>query len=229
MKNTIVNRKAIKKIAAALGELNERVVYVGGALVSLYINDPSADDVRPTADLDISMEIASVGELEKIREELTQKGFVQKAEDKIVCRFNYEGIKVDVMATEQIGWTPANIWFKPGFNYLQKVKVDEQQIRILSLDYFLATKISAFNEREKKEPRSSKDLEDISYTLDNRIDLVEQVSQSPKDVKKFLQEEFKKILEDDSLKEAIFANIYYEMRDIRFENIIQRLKAVSEQ
>ena len=67
MENTLVNRKVIKIIANALGELNERVVYVGGAVVSLYSNDPAADDVRPTQDLDISMEIASVGELEKLR------------------------------------------------------------------------------------------------------------------------------------------------------------------
>ena len=103
MKNTAVNRKVIKTIAKALGKLNERVVYVGGAVVSLYVNDPSADDVRPTQDLDISMEIASVGELEKIRNELIKKGFVQNSEDEVICRFRYQNIKVDVMATKQIG------------------------------------------------------------------------------------------------------------------------------
>ena len=60
MKNTLINRIATEKIAHALGELNEKVVYVGGAVVSLYIDDPSADDVRPTKDIDISLEIASV-------------------------------------------------------------------------------------------------------------------------------------------------------------------------
>jgi hypothetical protein len=75
LKNTLINRIATQTIALALGEMNNRVVYVGGAVVSLYIDDPSAEDVRPTKDIDISMEIASLGELEKIREELTQKGF----------------------------------------------------------------------------------------------------------------------------------------------------------
>ncbi|WMJ74167.1 hypothetical protein RCC89_13470 [Cytophagaceae bacterium ABcell3] len=66
MKNTHINREATKKIAKALGELNEKVVYVGGAVVSLYIDDPSADDVRPTKDVDITFEIATSGELEKL-------------------------------------------------------------------------------------------------------------------------------------------------------------------
>ena len=49
MKNATINRGVIKIIARALGELNEQVIYVGGATVGLYINDPAADDVRPTA------------------------------------------------------------------------------------------------------------------------------------------------------------------------------------
>ena len=46
--NTILNREAIRKIAIALGDMNEQVVFVGGATIGLYINDPAADDVRPT-------------------------------------------------------------------------------------------------------------------------------------------------------------------------------------
>ncbi len=86
LKNTAINLAVIRKIATALGEMNEQVVYVGGATVSLYINDSAADDVRPTKDVDISMAIASIGELEAIREELTQKGFKQTAEDNVTCR-----------------------------------------------------------------------------------------------------------------------------------------------
>lgn len=60
MKNTAINIGIIRKIAKALGELNDRVVYVGGAVVSLYINDPAAEDIRPTKDIDISLEILTL-------------------------------------------------------------------------------------------------------------------------------------------------------------------------
>ncbi len=59
MRNSTINLGIIKKIAIALGELNDKVVYVGGAVVSLYINDPAAEDVRPTKDIDITLRIAS--------------------------------------------------------------------------------------------------------------------------------------------------------------------------
>ena len=50
-----INIGVIKQVARALGDLNNRVVYVGGAVVSLYIDDPAAADVRPTDDIDISL------------------------------------------------------------------------------------------------------------------------------------------------------------------------------
>jgi hypothetical protein len=62
-----INRTIIKKIARALEELNDQVIYVGGAAVGLYINDPAAEDVRPTKDVDISLSLATVGELENMR------------------------------------------------------------------------------------------------------------------------------------------------------------------
>ena len=124
MKNTLINREATKKIALALGELNEYVVYVGGAVVSLYINDPSAEDVRPTKDIDISLEIATLGELEALRKKLIEKGFFQSHEDDVICRFHYSDIKVDVMATKTIGWAPGNPWFQAGFNKSQSINLD---------------------------------------------------------------------------------------------------------
>ncbi len=163
LKNTLINKAATKKIAHALGTLNEKVVYVGGAVVSYYINDPAADDVRPTKDIDISMEIAGFVELEKIREELLIRGFYQSSEDQVLCRFRYEDVKVDLMATKAVGWAPANPWFKPGFKNLIYITLDDIEIRCLSLPYYLATKFSAFYDRGTKDPRTSHDFEDIIY------------------------------------------------------------------
>ena len=80
MKNTLINRKATIKIANALGDLNNEVVFVGGAMVSLYIDDPAAEDIRPTKDIDLTFQITTVGKLEQLREALTAKGFIQTQE-----------------------------------------------------------------------------------------------------------------------------------------------------
>ncbi len=77
MKNKLINRKATIKIAKALGDLNNEVVFVGGAMVSLYIDDPAAEDIRPTKDIDLTFQITSAGKLEQLRKALTAKGFIQ--------------------------------------------------------------------------------------------------------------------------------------------------------
>lgn len=227
MKNTAINISVIKRIAKALRELNQKAIYVGGAVVSLYVNDPGADDVRPTKDLDIALQITSLIELEKLREELLEKGFTQTAEDDVICRFRFDNIKVDVMATHPVGWAPANQWFEPGFANYESIAIGDETIKILSLPYFLASKYTAFKDRGNKDPRTSHDLEDIIYILDNRTDLVEMVVQAPKDVLTFLKTAFSEILEDEVIQEAIIGNLYYETQTERFDMIIKKLKLIT--
>jgi len=226
MKNTTINRRIIKKIASALGTLNKEVVYVGGAVVSLYINDPAAEDIRPTKDIDITLEIASLAELEKLRKDLNNKGFIQTAEDDVICRFRYDDVKVDVMATKAIGWAPANTWFKPGFAHLESIEIEGETIQILPLSYFLATKYTAFKNRGYKDPRTSHDLEDISYIIDNRIDFVEIISKAPEDVLLFLKEAFSEIVANSLIQEAILGNLYHETQTARFEILMNKLKSI---
>ncbi len=227
MKNTLINREATKKIALALGELNENVVYVGGAVVSLYIDDPSADDVRPTKDIDISLEIATLGELEALREKLIEKGFFQSHEDDVICRFHYSDIKVDIMATKTIGWAPGNPWFEAGFNKSQNINLDGIEIKVLPLPYFLASKFLAFYDRGGKDPRTSHDFEDIVYILNHTSNIDDLIFGSDKKVQLYLKEAFLKILDDTILQEAVIGNLYYENQMARFDKIIYKLKEIT--
>ena len=94
---------------------------MGGAIVSIYINDPAAEDIRPTKDIDISISVHSLSALELFREKLAQRGVVQSADLDVICRFKHKDILVDVMNTEEIGWAPANRWFAPGFEMKEAI------------------------------------------------------------------------------------------------------------
>ena len=52
------NITRIRSVSNALGDLRDKVVFVGGATVSLYA-DRIALEVRPTDDVDIVVEIAT--------------------------------------------------------------------------------------------------------------------------------------------------------------------------
>jgi predicted nucleotidyltransferase len=226
LKNTQINREVTKRIAHALGEMNERVVYVGGAIVSHYIDDPSAEDVRPTKDIDISMKIASLNELETIRQELIKKGFSQSHEDNVICRFRYDDILIDVMATKQIGWAPGNEWFEAGFDHFIIKKIDEISVKLLPLPYFLASKFAAFYDRGKTDPRTSNDFEDIVYILNHTSDIKDQILESDQRVRTYLKKVFFHILNDKILHEAVMANLFYEQQVARFNKIMINLKEI---
>ena len=57
-----LNISMIKEIATALGELKDEVVFVGGATVSLYIDDSAAPTPSPSEDIDCVVEISTYGE-----------------------------------------------------------------------------------------------------------------------------------------------------------------------
>jgi predicted nucleotidyltransferase len=182
--------------------------------------------VRPTKDVDISTEIASIGELEKLREDLIRKRFVQKSDDDVICRFHYEDVTIDVMSTKRVGWTPSDKWFKSGFEQSEEINIENTCIRILPLAYFLATKFNAFHDRGGNDACTSHDFEDITYILDNRVDLPEIISKASADVKEYLESKFLAIIEKSALQEALQGNLYYETRSIRYDMIIEKLKRI---
>ncbi|WP_423997367.1 nucleotidyl transferase AbiEii/AbiGii toxin family protein [Maribacter sp. IgM3_T14_3] len=223
MRNTLINKEIIKRVALALGDLNNVVIYVGGATVSLYINDPAADDVRPTKDIDISLQILSIPQLEEIREQLNEKGFSQSADLDVICRFKLDDILVDVMSTKAVGWAPANPWFAKGFDKREKVKIDDISIQIMPLPYFLASKFSAFKDRGGNDPRQSKDLEDITYILNNRTDWHEVIKDSGKEVIDFLKMHFQEISKSAGIQEAMRGFLFYEEQSERFKMITKKI------
>ena len=182
------NLAAITLIATAIGDLNKEAVFVGGATVGLY-TDPESEDSRPTKDVDFFLEITTPYQLENVRQKLTAHGFTQTPEDLVLCRFRYNGIKVDVMSTHAIGWAPANVWFAEGLPFVFKEKVTKGlHVQLLPLPYLLATKFAAFADRGK-DPRTSHDMEDIIYVLAGNSQWENEIAQAPENVRQYLQQQ----------------------------------------
>jgi len=228
LKNTIINRKATIKVAKALGELNQEVVFVGEAMVSLYIDDKAAEDIRPTKDIDITFQVTTAGKLEALREKLNEKGFKEATDEKVICRFKYDDLLVDVMSTQEVGWAPSNQWFEPGFERAIEVDLEGFKVKVLPLPYFLASKMDAFFDRGIKDLYASHDFEDIIYIFNYTSDLVEQVLSSDKDVTHYLQESVQKIIGDDKILAAMPGHLYFDGLDERMEIIIEKMKQIIE-
>lgn len=100
--------------------------------------------------------------------------------------------------------------------------LDEVQIRIMPPAYYLATKFTAFKDRGK-DPRTSHDLEDIVYVLDNRTTLVRDILESEEDVKVFLTTELSAVLNDELMQEAVLAHLEPAIQTKRYEILEKKL------
>ena len=100
MENKVINIHVVAEIAEALGEIKNDIVFVGGAVVSLYTDDPAADEIRPTKDVDITLEIVNLHHWQQINEKLASLGFHPDPYGHSICSYKYNDIPVDVMAAE---------------------------------------------------------------------------------------------------------------------------------
>jgi predicted nucleotidyltransferase len=202
-----VNREVIIKVAEGLEELRQEMVFVGGATLSLYADDPAASAVRPTSDIDLSVSLAGYGAWNRLQERLRELRFYPNPTSSVICRFNFEGITIDVMPDDPQILGFSNPWYQPGLDHSNLIALtSDLEVRILPIAYFLATKFSAYHSRGGN-PLTSHDFEDIVYITDNRLRLVEEIAGAPTEVKVYLQEEYRQIVDSRYRDETLSAHL----------------------
>jgi hypothetical protein len=114
-----------------------------------------------------------------------------------LCRWQYEGISIDVMPCDESVLGFSNRWYKPGIaNSIRYQLPSGRQILIFSTPYLLASKIEAFTGRGGGNFYFSSDIEDIVALLDGRSSLFEEVQQADYELKAFLSRWFRAELEN---------------------------------
>ena len=199
------NITMLQTVADGLKELIDEIVFVGGAVAELYADDPASSDIRPTQDVDCTIELSSYKEHAELEEDLRAKGFANDtSKGAPICRWIYQDIKVDVMPTEEniLGFN--NQWYLGGVgNKISKTLPDGTEIFVFPPEYYLASKFEAHNDRGGNDLRQSHDFEDIIYILDNCTSILDDIRNAEEDVKNFLKEECEILFANDGLSEGI--------------------------
>ena len=208
MSNHQHNLTRIKAVYNALGHLQDQVVFIGGATVSLYV-DGVSEEARPTDDIDIIIEIYAYKDYAAIEEQLRKMGFENDTESKVMCRYKVQGIIVDIMPTGEAVLNFTNKWYTDGFKESIIIQIEDYPIKIFSAPYFLASKLEAFRNRGKNDGRTSTDFEDIIFVLENRKSVWEEMKNAPYGVNLFLKDEFKQLLSYKHISEWIDAHAGY--------------------
>jgi predicted nucleotidyltransferase len=203
------NLVRIKAVYNALGHLKDQVVFVGGATVAFYV-DRMAEEVRPTDDVDVLVEIWTYKEYAALEEQLRKMGFANDTSSGVICRYKIDGIIVDIMPTGENVLGFKNKWYPEGYKNSIVIDIDGQySIRIFSLPYFIASKLDAFIDRGENNGPTSRDFEDIIYVLEYSRSVWDQLNNAPADVKLYLQENFSALLANPYFFEWVDGHVSY--------------------
>ncbi len=226
MVNNYKNIVRLKVIAKALSELSNRVVFVGGAVVELYTDDPARGEVRPTDDIDVLIEMINLSNHAFLEDKLRSIGFRNDIDSGVICRYKYHDIVVDIMPEDSkiLGFT--NSWYSEGLKNIKSFMIDEEvEIMIFDLEYFLASKFEALNSyRHGGDFRLNSDFEDIIYVFDNRLNIIEELQAKKSPAIDYLRKEVRSLLERPNIDEEITSNLESSNSVYRKNRIVQTLK-----
>lgn len=200
----------LQTVAEALGsDLRERLVFVGGCTTALFITDEiTLEDVRATDDVDLIVDLAGFAAWAEMQEQLREKGFAESHEDTVICRMRLGDLKVDFMPDnpEILGFT--NRWYAKGMETAVTYPLTEAlDIRRLTPELFLATKLEAYLGRGQGDLLASRDLEDILLIMDGRPEIVAEVLAADNDIRQFIAEQFTTLLRERDFDYSLEGNI----------------------
>lgn len=199
------NLAQVELIANAIGDLRERLVFVGGCAVGLLITDSAAAPVRVTYDVDLIVQVTALPGYYQVERDFSKLGFQRDVSvDAPICRWKYRDIVVDLMPTDTSILGFSNRWYPLAVETAQLISLrNNQHIKLISAPVFLATKFEAFADRGNRDILSSHDFEDIINVIDGRAELSGEIESSSEELRRYLGEQCKLLLSSTSFLGAL--------------------------
>jgi hypothetical protein len=191
------NREHLLVVASALGDLCNKVVFVGGSVAGLLITDPVAESIRATKDVDAIIEATTLGQYYQVEMRLPASGFNRDASSEVICRWKHasSGVLFDLMPTDPAILGFSNRWYPEAVKTAMHVRLSDRiLIRVISAPSFVATKLEAFVSRGGSDILSSHDLEDILNVIDGRPSIVDEMTEATDALRKYVGEQFTSLL-----------------------------------
>jgi predicted nucleotidyltransferase len=196
-------------VARALGDLRERVVFIGGAIAPLLQTDPPFREARITSDVDAIIATVSYTAAQHVQDELVRLGFRPAMDARHAHRWiTANGIPFDLVPTgEHLGGT-GGIADRLAIDAAVTTTLEPGlRIRHASAPGFLALKWAAYQDRGRDDPLYSDDLLDILALLASRPALVDEVTGAPKQLRTYLAEQSGAFLADPNAEDLLAAHL----------------------
>lgn len=226
MNNRTSSLTLLQCVAAGLEELRHEVAFVGGITTCLYMDDPAAPDPPATDDVDCVIELSSLSAHQRLEERLRTIGFQNIAFSEVgkptdpICRWLFQGIKVDVMPIDEKILGFSNIWYPEAYAHRVPITLPGGlEISIFPVMYFLATKLEAFKARGKEDWLQSRDLEDIVAVGDGCTTFATALMKSEGALRRYLAHELGVLVRSRQLLEMISGHLPRQQNEARAQRL----------
>jgi hypothetical protein len=192
-----VSTDLLESAASALGDLTDRVVFLGGATVGLWFTDPTARTPRVTYDVDVVADVTTLLAYEAFQADLRRRGFTEDIASGVICRWRHEGreLTLDAVPKEQRLAGFAGGWLaRATERAVAHQLASGVAIRVVPPAWLIVTKLEAFADRGADDCLSSRDFEDIALVVDARIELADEVAALPSDAQRYVRGELGRVL-----------------------------------
>ena len=227
----VSNIAMVERIAQALGDLKEKMIFVGGSVAELYADFPEISDIRPTLDVDcvVDIQINTYLDYSKLEDKLRVLGFQNDTSNNApICRKIYQGIWVDFLPVcpDILGFS--NRWYVDGtINKTESVLPNGTIIYILPVEFYLATKFEALHNRGGKDIRGSHDWEDIVFIMSNCTKLANYVERcANSQLIDYLQEQYNILLKNNNIREIVYSVLPYHSEEDSIDTVIEVMNRI---
>lgn len=213
---------AVGKLAAFLDE----IVFVGGVTLGLLISDEAAAPIRATNDVDVIAEIVTYADYIEFSGRLRQAHFTEDTGERpLTCRWHHGSLTLDVLALNKEVLGFSNVWYEQALRHAFTVTLPGgQSIRVITAPFFLGTKMEAFRGRGKIDFQASHDLEDFVAVIEGRDTLLQEIAESPQELRDYLAEAVATLLAESRFLDALPGFV---LDSERVPLIQQRLRSIA--
>ena len=162
------------------------------------------EQIRYTDDVDLIVDIMGYAAWTDLQEQLKVKGFSIDMGEDVMCRMILDNLKVDFMPVDEKALGFTNIWYKDAVATAEDyVLNDALTIKLITPEYFVATKLEAYLGRGKGDALSSHDIEDLLNIFDGRASIVNDILSASEDLKNYISEQLNSLMEDGNFEYAV--------------------------
>lgn len=201
----------VAEVARALGDLRERVVFIGGAVAPLLQQEPPFSGPRPTDDVDGIAVTASYADFDQLREVLRERGFRETADAGHAHRWTAPDgrrTRFDLVPVGGHFGASGNPWDEAAVRTAVEAEIEPGLVvRHTSAPGFLALKLAAFRDRGSDDPFGSHDLEDVLALLASRPAITEEVAAAPPDIRSFVAEWAGRLMSSEEVDDLLAAHL----------------------